>query len=326
LDTQLVSSTAKPSISESFRAASKKLERRTALTFWGFVAPLVIGLIIFVYIPILWGLGLSFFQARATITPQAFVGLDNYTSLLNDVEFTSSLKTVAVFAIFIVPTTVAFSLTLALLVNSIKYGKGFFRSVFFVPTACSYVVASLIWRMSIFTGLPSGPANQIVMNLFDSARIAWIGTTVPPWYWLVLVTVRLWLQVGFYMIILLAGLQEIPKELYEAARVDGASTGWQTFRHITIPGLRNALTSVVLLNLIAAFQAFDEFYNILGGTAASSGNSTLARPPLVYLYQVGFSNQNYGRGSAGAFILTIIIIAVTIFQGRLFGFGKVEKS
>ena len=148
----------------------------------------------------------------------------------------------------------------------------------------------------------------------------------PPWYWLVLVTVRLWLQVGFYMIILLAGLQEISPELYEAARVDGAATGWQTFLHITLPGLRNTLISVFLLNLIAAFQAFDEFYNVLGGTSASQGNANLARPPLVYLYKIGFSDRNYGSGSAGAFILTAIIIAVTIIQGRLFGFGRSDSS
>ncbi len=310
----------------SQKEATRKRQRQINLTFWLFVGPLLLGLVVFVYIPIIWGFVLSFFQARATITPQLFVGLDNYMNLLQNAEFLQSLYTVTIFAIFIVPATVGFSLLLALLVNSIKFGKGFFRSVFFIPSACSYVIASLIWRMSIFSGLPSGPANQIVINLFNGSRIAWIGTAHPPYYWLVLVTVRLWLQVGFYMIILLAALQDIPHELYEAARVDGASTGLQTFINITLPGLRNALISVLLLNLIAAFQAFDEFYNVLGGPLTSSGNQTLARPPLVYLYKIGFGDQNYGVGSAGAFILTAIIIIVTIFQGRLFGFGRSDHS
>src|SRR5262249_13120408 len=105
----------------SQEAATRKRQRQTTLTFWLFVAPLVLGLIIFVYIPIIWGFILSFFQARATITPQLFVGLDNYTGLLQSIEFTQSLSTVTLFAIFIVPTTVAFSLTLALLVNSIHF-------------------------------------------------------------------------------------------------------------------------------------------------------------------------------------------------------------
>jgi multiple sugar transport system permease protein len=121
------------------------------------------------------------------------------------------------------------------------------------------------------------------------------------------------------MIIFIAGLQDIPRELYEAARVDGAKRGWQTFRNITLPLLRNASIAVLLLNIIAAFQAFDEFFNIMSG-----GNQILARPPLVYLYNVALGNQDYGHGSAGALILTIIIVIFTLLQGRFLGFGKSE--
>jgi multiple sugar transport system permease protein len=140
----------------------------------------------------------------------------------------------------------------------------------------------------------------------------------------VLVTVRLWLQVGFYMILFLAGLQEIPRSLYEAAYVDGASSGWTTFRNITWPLLRNTTVAVVLLNLIAAFQAFDEFFNILTGGGFASSNINLARPPLIYLYQVSIRDQDFGRGSAGAFILAAIIIVVSVVQGRIAGFGQSE--
>jgi multiple sugar transport system permease protein len=285
----------------------------------------VLGLALFVYVPIIWGFTLSFFEARNTVVPQRFVGLQNYVDMLRDREFLRSLWTFLRFALFIVPTTFVLALGLALLVHSTRFGQGFFRSVFFIPTACSYVVASLIWRMSIFNGLPYGFAN-IVRYWMGLDPIAWIGTPDPPWYWLVLVTVRLWLQLGFYMIIFIAGLQEIPREYYEAAYVDGAKSGWSTFRHITLPLLRNTSVSVLLLNLIAAFQAFDEFYNVLGGTAASSGNQLLARPPLVYLYSVAFADQNYGRGNAGAFILTALIVLFTVVQGRLFGFGKSERN
>jgi multiple sugar transport system permease protein len=126
------------------------------------------------------------------------------------------------------------------------------------------------------------------------------------------------------MIIFLAGLQEIPRALYEAAYVDGARPGWPTFRYITLPLLRNTAISVLLLNLIAAFQAFDEFYNILFGGA--SNNTALARPPLVYLYQVALRDQNYGRGAAGAFIVTAIIVLVTLLQGRWLGFGTRDQA
>jgi multiple sugar transport system permease protein len=128
------------------------------------------------------------------------------------------------------------------------------------------------------------------------------------------------------MILFLAGLQEIPRSLYEAAFVDGARSGWTTFRHITWPLLRNTTVAVVLLNLIAAFQAFDEFVNILGGGGSASTNINLARPPLVYLYSVSIAQQDFGRGSAGAFILAAIIITITVLQGRIAGFGQGERD
>ena len=289
---------------------------KTALIFWSFVGPMIIGLTVFFYIPILWSLILSFADARATLTPAGWVGLGNYRAMLGDPEFIRALVTFTIFAAFIVPTTFMCALGLALLVNSIKFAQGFFRSVFFLPTACSYVLASIVWKMSIFNGSSFGLANTVRQTV-GLDPISWISSPHPPWFWLVLVTVRLWLQLGIYMIIFIAGLQEIPRELYEAALVDGARRGWQTFRYITFPMLRNATIAVLLLNVIAAFQAFDEFFNIMSG-----GNQILARPPLVYLYNVALSDQNYGYGSAGAIILTVIIVIFTLIQGRFLGFGR----
>ncbi|MBO0781681.1 MAG: sugar ABC transporter permease [Ktedonobacteraceae bacterium] len=304
------------------RAISLQRKRRRSLkitlVFWGFVGPLILGLLVFFYIPIIWSFVLSFADARATITPTAFIGFQNYIDMLRDAEFIKSLATFTIFTLFIVPTTFACALGLALLVNSTKFAQGLFRSVFFLPTACSYVIASLVWKMNIFNGLFYGLINNLISH-FGIHPIAWIQTATPPWYWLVLVTVRLWLQLGIYMIIFIAGLQDIPRELYEAATVDGAKRGWQTFSRITFPLLRNASISVLLLNVIAAFQAFDEFFNIMSG-----GNAILARPPLVYLFKVALSDQNYGQGSAGAIILTLIIVIFTLIQGRLLGFGRSE--
>lgn len=290
----------------------------TALMFWCFVGPLILGLLVFFFIPIVWSVVLSFSDARSTLSPQGFVGLNNYRAMLTDPNFLQALGTFLVFAIFIVPLTFICALGLALLVNSVRFAQGFFRLVFFLPAACSYVLASVVWKSSIFNGTFYGLANQL-LAIFHVAPIQWVFTSNPPWYWLVLVSVRLWLQLGLYMIIFIAGLQEIPRELYEAAEVDGATKGWQTFRYITFPRLRNASISILLLNIIAAFQAFDEFYNIM-----SSGNSILARPPLVYIYQVALIDGNFGYGSAGAIILTLIIVCFTLLQGRILGFGKAE--
>lgn len=295
----------------------------TALAFWAFVGPMALGLLVFTYIPIGWGFILSLYEARRTVTPTDFVGLQNYAAMISDTAFRQSLLTFGVFALIIVPTTFAFSLGLAMLVDSVTHAQAFFRSVFFIPTACSYVVASLVWKLNIFNGLPFGLANQ-VLHVFGVDPVVWIGPPQPPLYWVVLVTVRLWLQVGFYMILFLAGLQQIDQTLYEAARVDGAGRR-SMFTNITFPLLRNTSVAVVMLLLIAAFQAFDEFYNILGGSIAGSSNLALARPPLVYLYQVSIADQDFGRGSAGAFILAAIIIVVTVIQGRVVGFGRGDR-
>jgi multiple sugar transport system permease protein len=292
-----------------------------SIAFLLFIAPMIIGLAIFTFLPIIWGTLISFSEARNTLDIGNWVGFDNYTAVLSDPEFRDSLFTIIIFAAFIVPITFFLALGIALLVNSVGFGRSFFRSAFFIPTAISYVVASIVWKMGIFSGLPYGFANMLIYWFGSDSIIAWIGETDPPYYWLVLVTCRLWLQVGFYMIIFLAGLQEIDRSLYEAAYVDGAKPGWRTFWTITFPLLRNTSIAVLLLNFIAAFQAFDEFVNILGGVG-SSGNLSLARPPLVYLYQIAIGQQDYGRGSAGALILTAIIIAVTVAQGRIFGFGR----
>ncbi|MEM7738407.1 MAG: sugar ABC transporter permease [Deinococcota bacterium] len=302
---------------------SRRLSRqgKEQLYFWLFVGPALLGVLIFIYVPVVWGLVLSFFEARNTVTPSTFVGLGNYIELFRDPRFLGSLGMVVVFSVVIVPLTFGLSLGLALLINRLELGRGIFRTIIFIPTACSYVIASVIWKMSLYNGLPSGFMNNIIWVTAGANPIAWINTVDPPLFWLVLISVRLWLQSGFYMIIFLAGLQEIPRSLYEAATVDGAQPGWQIFRNITFPLLRNTSVSVVLLLFIEAFQAFDEFRNILGG-ATSSGTQILARPPLVYLYNVAFQDQNYGRGAAGAFVIALIIVTVTLIQARLFGFGK----
>ncbi|EWT06524.1 ABC transporter permease [Intrasporangium chromatireducens Q5-1] len=287
------------------------------LWFWVFVGPFVIGLVVFVYVPIIWSIYLSFFNSYNTVTPTEFVGFGNYLDMLRDPAFVDSLWTFAVFAVFIVPVTFVASLAIALLVARTRVMQAFFRSVFFLPTACSYVVASLIWKMSIFSGVRSGLANY-VLGWFGLDSIPWLSLAQPPWYWLVIVTARLWLQLGFYMILFLAGIQRINPNLYEAAAIDGAE-GWKVLRHITLPQLRATSTAVLLLLLINAFQAFDEFYNIL---STFGTYPPYARPPLVYLYYTALgSGQDFGHGSAGAVILTLIILIVALGQGRILRLG-----
>ncbi|MER6059860.1 sugar ABC transporter permease [Streptomyces sp. NPDC001792] len=299
------------------------MRRRRALWFWVFVGPFALGLALFTYVPLLWSVGLSFFDAHNTVTPTHFVGLDNYTAMLKDDAFVDSLWTFLLFTAFIVPVTYLLSLSLALMVNRLRRARAFFRSVFFLPAACSYVVAALVWKMSIYNGVRFGLANT-VLGWVGQDPFAWLAGTDPPWYWLAIVTVRLWLQAGFYMILFLAGLQRIDPVLYEAAAVDGARPGWTVLRHITLPQLRATSVAVVLLLVINAFQAFDEFYNLLSD---ARGYPPYARPPLVYLYYTALGQgQNLGLGSAGAVILALIIVVVTVGQARWLRLGRTDAD
>ncbi|NTW41207.1 MAG: sugar ABC transporter permease [Cellulomonadaceae bacterium] len=285
--------------------------------FWLFVSPFFVGLAIFGLAPIAWSIYLSLFDARATLTPSRFVGLDNYTQLLGDAAFVNSLGAFAVFAVLIVPLTLAVALVLAMMVNNLPVARAFFRSVFFLPTAFSYVVASLIWKLGIFNGQDSGFANSMLGLFGMDALSTWL--TKSPYYWVAIVTVRLWLQVGFYMLLFLAGLQRIPTVLYEAAALDGLSRSPKRFVMITWPQLRPTVAAVVLLLSIAAFQAFDEFFNLVGAIPA-------ARPPLLYLFNISFAEMNYGKGAAGSLLLTAGMVVVALIQSRFLGFDSAEDS
>lgn len=283
---------------------------RGGLWFLLFTAPFAVGLLVFVYIPILWSAGLSLFEARNTLTPTRFVGFENYATLLADPLFRDSLVVFAAFALLIVPLTYVCSLGLALLLNGLRRGQAFFRSVFFLPTAVSYVVAALVWRFGFFSGTRFGLVNSMIRGL-GGESVNWLGGE-NGLYWIALVSVRLWLQSGFYMILFIAGLQRIPPETYEAAALDGAH-GWKVLRHITLPQLRATSVAVVMLLLINAFQAFDEFYNMLGSIGSYP---PYGRPPLVHLYLIalGGGQQNLGLGGAGTMILTAIIVLFGLAQ------------
>lgn len=290
----------------------------TRRAFWILVTPFFAGLTVFSVLPILWSAYLSFTEARGTLTPTRFVGIDNYLHFLSDQAFLQSLATFGVFAVFIVPVTMFASLGLALLLHELPAAQALLRSVFFIPLACSYVVASLVWKLGLFSGLPSGVANTALSAVGAEPISTWLAQS--PYWWVVLVTVRLWLQVGFYMLLFLAGLQRIPKTMYEAAAIDGLSAGPRRFFSMTWPQLRPTVAAVLLLLLVAAFQAFDEFINLLPKNPDT-------RPPLVYLYQVALGgDRNFGLGAAGSLILTAIMVVVALGQNYFFGFAAAEDQ
>lgn len=294
------------------RGLWRRIRGRQGANLWftAFVAPFFLGLVVFVYVPIAWSAYLSFFEARNTVTPTRFVGWGNYAYLLQDRLFLNSLLVFVAFALFIVPLTYVCSLGLALLLDKIRWGRAFFRSVFFIPTAVSYVIAAIIWRFGFFSGARFGLLNSWLRSI-GLDPVNWLGGG-NNLYWVALVSVRLWLQVGFYMILIIAGLNKIPQETYEAAALDGAS-GWRLLRWITLPQLRATSVAVIMLLLINAFQAFDEFYNMLGSIGSYP---PYGRPPLVHLYLIalGGGQQDLGVGGAGTMILTSIIVFFGVAQ------------
>ena len=285
--------------------------------FWLFVGPFLVGLVIFVYVPIVWSVVLSFSRAQNTVTPGDWVGLQNYIDLLQPGPFLDSLHHVHdLRGVHRAADVCAFPRLGAAAQR--RQGRCAHSSARCTSCPPPAPTSWPHWSGSCRSSTAYGSGWQTpCSSWFGVENIAWLATTNPPWYWLVIVTVRLWLQIGFYMILFLAGLQRISPELYEAAAVDGARNAWQTFRYITFPQLRATSVAVLLLLLINAYQAFDEFFNLLG-------NSSFARPPLVYLYYTAQGNQDFGHGTAGAVILALLIMVVTLAQGRILGFGKAE--
>ena len=192
--------------------------------------------------------------------------------------------------------------------------------MFFLPVACSYVVASLIWKMSIFNGVRFGLANTVLRALgFDGRQ--WLSRPHPPLYWVVIVSERLWLQVGFYMILFLAGLQRIPRRSTRRPR----STGRERMADVPLHHVAAAAGDVGGGARAAADQRLPGVRRVLQPAVQPRPGTypPYARPPLVYLYYIALGRQqDFGHGSAGAVILTLLIAIFTLVQGRLVGFGR----
>lgn len=277
-----------------------------------FVAPNMAIFAVFIIYPALNGFNISRFDSDngRTFTP---VGPENYQRLLSDEDFLAAARNTLVFvAAFVVLSTVA-AIGLALLLNQRVRVRGLFRAVFFLPVLLSPVVVGLLW-------------GWIFERRTGALNAALAGTGLPAFGWLidptlamgVTVFVALWMHVGFYALIILAGLQGIDASYYEAARIDGAGA-WQRLRHITLPLLRPTTLVVLILSLIHGFQAFDFIYTLTGG--GPLGATTLM---VQYVYENAFRSPiQYGLASAGSVILFCTIFALTMLSFR---FGRSRES
>ena len=287
----------------------KRRARRRNLVAYSFIAPNFIGFAIFTLGPIVLALLMSFAEWDGS-NAMKFVGLQNFVNIFRDDRFIASLKNTIVYSIFTVPITLAMALGLAILLNQKIKGRDFFRTVAFFPYVASLVAVAAVWNM-LFTPAKGGIVNQILMNVFHVAPLKWAASSSTVMLTIIMFSV--WKNMGYYMVIYLAGLQGISEDLYEAAALDGASS-MQKFIHITIPQLRPTTFFVTIMLTINCFKVYDIVYMLAGGSNGVVNKSAMVL--VFYIYEEAFRNWKLGQASASALVLFAIVLVVTIIQFR----------
>lgn len=277
----------------------------------GMLMPALVLLAIFLVVPFLLSFWFSLTNERLVPrpVPAGFIGLQNFQRVLSDPSFWNSLWNVIRFTLMVLPIQCGFALLTAVLINQKLPFRNLFRSLLFLPAISSMVIVCVIW--STLYQFPTGPLNSLLQGLtFGLAGpVDWLGDSA--WSMPALVLLSAWQAYGFQMIVYLAGLQNISPELYDAAKIDGASA-WQRFWHITMPGLKQTHVFVILITTIQAFKLFTQV-NILTQGGPDGRTDTVVH----YMINAGFVEQKVGYASAVSIILFVIVLAVSLVQRRL---------
>jgi ABC-type sugar transport system permease subunit len=294
------------------RRAPRARRLREALTGYGFAAPYLILFAVFLAAPIVASLVISFtdFSLGAIDDPAdaEFVGLQNYQDLLGDQKFRSSVANTTFFVLAGVPLTMAAGLAAAVGLNSqVVRFRALFRVGYYTPVVMSIVAIAVVWRYVL------DPDVGLLNNILDAVglpRVAWLSTPALAMPSIILIAV--WRNLGFAMVIFLAGLQGIPQETYEAARIDGAGR-WQEFRRVTLPLLRPTMAFVAVVTSAGYLQLFEEPFVMTAGGPLDRTISV-----AMYMYEQGFGFFNLGYAGAIAYVLFVAILVLTVLQLRLF--------
>jgi multiple sugar transport system permease protein len=287
-------------------ARARRRARRNTLVGWSFILPNFLGFALITLVPVLAAFALAFMDWDAFSTPE-WIGLDNFRRLIGDQNFRVAFTNTVFYAAGHIPLTAAAALGLALALNRKLSGVGFFRTAAFFPYVTSLVAVAAVWNM-LFSPA-DGPVNQFLGFLGVDDPPGW--TTSTDWAMPAVILTSVWRDMGYYMVLYLAGLQAIPAEYYEAARVDGANA-WQRFRYVTLPGLRPTTFLVLVILTIQSFKILDL---IVVMTDGGPGRSTLVLAQLVY--REGIVAGRFGYSSAVALTLFVIIFGVTVIQFRI---------
>ncbi len=282
---------------------------RQALVAYSFIAPNFIGFAVFTLGPIILAFIMAFAEWDGN-NPMKFVGLKNFADLFANDRFTAALKNTIVYSIFTVPFTLIVALGLAILLNQKIRARTFFRTVAFFPYVASLVAVAAVWNM-LFTPAKGGLMNQLLMNVFQTAPLKWAAA--PNTVMLTIVLFSIWKNMGYYMVIYLAGLQGISEDLYEAASLDGAGA-LQKFWYVTLPQLKPTTFFVTIMLTISCFKIYDIVYMLAGGSNGVVNKSAIVL--VYYIYEEAFRNWKLGSASAAALVLFAIVLAVTLIQFR----------
>lgn len=288
------------------RSRWQRLRRRYDLDGYLFLAPDLVGTLLFAVAPVFAALGLGFF-AWDVLTAPRFVGLANYQTLANDEVFREVLRNTTVFVLGSVPVRTILALLLAIALNQGIRGVAIFRGAFFLPTITSAVAAAVVWRWIYEPNF--GLLNSALYALGVAHPPNWLSS--PIWAMPALIILSVWQGIGFQMVIFLAGLQAIPAHLYEAAAIDGANA-WTRFRHITLPLISPTTFFVVVISIIGSYQVFDQAFIL---TEGGPGYATTTLVTYIYTYAFQFFKMGYA--SAIAWILFLIVLTLTLIQFAL---------
>ena len=278
-----------------------------------FLSPWIIGLIVFTIIPMGWSLWLSLTNYDPLADRAEFIGLANYEAMLGDRLVWTSLWNTVYFTVLYVPLSCGFGLLLAVLLNRIGgWAAGFFRTAFYLPNLTPAVAVGTLFLL-ILNG-QSGLLNQF-LGIFGIDGPSWLND--PDWVKNGIVLMMLW-SIGGTVIIYFAALRNVPGELYEAARIDGASS-WQQFVNVTVPMISGALFFTIVINTIASLQLFSEIYTMFYGQqqGMNAGSERAALFYVIYLFRNAFEFFKMGYASALAWVLFVVIFAITLIQIRL---------
>jgi multiple sugar transport system permease protein len=284
------------------RSGARRRERRTMRWAVLFTGPFFVLYLLFLLWPVLSAAWNSLYN-DSLVGGSSWAGLDNYTELLKDSNFWAAMWHTAFFTLLSVPPLVLLALGLALLVSRVDRMQWLFRLAFFAPYVLPVSVVVLIWNWLYQPGF--GLINSYLTSL-GLGEVNWLGQPGVAMIAIVLATV--WWTVGFNFVLYLAGLQEIPRELYEAAATDGATPG-QQMRRITLPLLASTTVLVTVLQIIASLKVFDQIYLLQNG---GPGPQNSTRPAIQYIYESGFTQYRLGYASAMSFVFFLVVVAVSL--------------